>query len=96
MLIPAAVTDRDNSGGLELSISRAGPRPMQIRAQDGFTAVSVVRGSGSVAMAGLQRNISAHDHFGIPAGMAAELQQGSSDPLILLDATIKRRYRRSD
>lgn len=94
VLIPAAVTDRDSSGGLELSISKVGQRPMEIRARDGFLAVSVVRGSGSVMMAGSEREISAHDHFGIPAGMAATLKQSGAEPLVLLDTSIKLRYQR--
>lgn len=95
VLIPAAVTDRDNSGGLELSVSKVGQRPMEIRARDGFLAVSVVRGSGSVTMAGSKREISVHDHFGIPAGMTATLQQSGAEPMVILDTAIKLRYRRA-
>ena len=57
ILIPAAVTDREGSGGLELSITKVGPRGMELRSVNGFLAVSVVQGSGTVAMASMERRL---------------------------------------
>jgi mannose-6-phosphate isomerase-like protein (cupin superfamily) len=87
-LIPAEATDRGGVGGLELSISRVTARGMELR-PDRFCAVSIVRGRGVVAMAEATREIAAHDHFGIPAGVAATIHQTGPEPLVLLDAILK-------
>lgn len=87
-LIPAEVTDRGGVGGLELSIARVTSRGLELR-PDRFCAVSVVRGSGVVAMAGEEREIAAHDHFGIPAGVSATIRETGSEPLVVLDAILK-------
>ncbi|MSR58625.1 MAG: hypothetical protein EXS05_13390 [Planctomycetaceae bacterium] len=87
-LIPAEATDRDGVGGLELSIARVTSRGLELR-PDRFCAVSVVRGRGVVAMAGEEREISAHDHFGIPAGVTATLRETGTEPLVVLDAILK-------
>lgn len=87
-LIPAEVTDRDGVGGLELSIARVASRGLELN-PDRFCAVSVVRGSGIVTMAGEERTISAHDHFGIPAGVTATLRETGNEPLVILDTILK-------
>lgn len=87
-LIAAEVTDRDGVGGLELSIARITSRGLAL-CPERFCAVSVVRGRGVVAMAGEEREITAHDHFGIPAGVAATLRETRSEPLVILDAILK-------
>jgi len=87
-LIPAEVTDRDGVGGLELSIMRVTARELGL-APDRFCAVSVVRGQGTVKMAGEEREIAPHDHFGIPAGVAATFRETGSEPLVILDAILK-------
>jgi mannose-6-phosphate isomerase-like protein (cupin superfamily) len=87
-IIPAEVTDRNGVGGLELSIARAPTRGLQI-SPDRFCAVSVVRGTGVVAMAGEEREITHHDHFGIPAGVTATIRETGSEPLVILDAILK-------
>ncbi len=92
-LIPATVTDRDNSGGLELSITRVTPRPFRLAA-DTFLAASIVRGSGTVAIAGVERDVETHDHFCVPAGLAATLIQRGNDPFVVLDAAIRARSQR--
>ncbi len=91
-LIPATVTDRNGSGGLELSITRVTPRDFRLSA-DTFLAASVVAGAGTVSMAGVERHIKVHDHFCIPAGLTATLRQQGDRPLILLDAAIRSRHR---
>ncbi len=94
-IIPAEVTDRNGVGGLELSVSRVTSRGLELR-PDRFSAVSVVRGQGHLEMAGEQVEIRAHDHFGIPAGLAAVLTQSGEEPLVLLDAILRpsdRRFR---
>ncbi|MEO6434550.1 MAG: hypothetical protein ABIP55_02160 [Tepidisphaeraceae bacterium] len=92
-LIPATVTDRDNSGGLELSITRVTPRPFRLAA-DTFLAASIVRGSGTLAIAGVERDVETHDHFCVPAGLAPTLIQRGNDPFVVLDAAIRARSRR--
>ncbi|MBI3862479.1 MAG: hypothetical protein HY290_11345 [Planctomycetia bacterium] len=87
-LIAAAVTDRGGTGGIELSISRASSRGLELR-PGRFCAVSVVRGRGVVAMAGEEREITPHDHFGIPSGVAATIRETGGEPLVLLDAILK-------
>jgi hypothetical protein len=87
-LIPAEVTDRGGVGGLELSIARVTSRGLNL-CPDRFCAVSVVRGRGVVAMAGEETEIAVHDHFGIPAGVAATIRETSNDPLVVLDAILK-------
>lgn len=92
-LIPASVTDRDNSGGLELSIARITPRAFRLVA-DTFLAMSVVRGVGTVSIAGIERQIQHHDHFCVPSGLTATLSQRGEEPLILLDCAIRARHGR--
>jgi mannose-6-phosphate isomerase-like protein (cupin superfamily) len=87
-LIPAEATDRGGVGGLELSISRVTSRGLEL-SPERFCAVSVVRGRGVVAMANEEREITIHDHFGIPAGVTATVRESGSDPLVLLDAILK-------
>jgi mannose-6-phosphate isomerase-like protein (cupin superfamily) len=87
-LIPAEVTDRAGAGGLELSIARAAARGLELRSER-FCAVSVVRGRGVVSMADEEREIAAHDHFGVPAGVTATVRETGGEPLVLLDAILK-------
>ena len=87
-LIPYTVTNRGGSGGLELSLTRVNPGGYSFDV-DEFRIISVVRGGGIVCIAGIERSISVHDHFGVPAGMTAALKQIGPEPLILLDALIK-------
>jgi hypothetical protein len=87
-IIPAEATDRDGTGGLELSIARVTSHGLELR-PDRFCAVSVVHGHGIVRMAGEERTFSPHDHFGIPADVAATIHQAESEPLVLLDAMLR-------
>lgn len=94
-IIPAERTDRNGVGGLELSIARVTSRGMELQ-PDRFCAVSVVRGRGVLAMAREQIEITEHDHFGIPAGLAATITQIGDEPLVLLDSVLRpadRRFR---
>ena len=87
VLIAHGVTDRDGTGGLELAASRVGPQRLvfdDVR----YRIVSIARGSGRVRIAGIERAVEAHDHFGIPAGMPAELIPTGDTTLVVLDATI--------
>jgi len=87
-LIPASATDRDGVGGLELSVARVTDRGLDWKLER-FCAVSVVRGTGTVTIAGESRDLTPHDHFGIPAGVTAHIRQTSREPLVLLDCVIK-------
>ena len=88
VLIAHAVTDRDGTGGLELAASRVGPQRLvfdDVR----YRIVSIARGSGRVRIAGVERAVEEHDHFGIPAGMPAELIPTGDRTLVVLDTTIR-------
>ena len=87
-LIPAAVMDRNGSGGLELAVSRVNESGL-ILPVDSFRLVSVVRGQGWVRIGPVETLVQAHDHFGIPAGMKASLRQQGSEPMVVLDALIR-------
>lgn len=87
-LIPAHRTDRGGTGGLELSVAAVAGEPL-VLAADRFRAVSVVRGRGTLALAGEETTIAPHDHFGIPAGLPATIAAHGGEPLVLLDATLE-------
>ena len=89
-LIPAERTDRDGNGGIALSIASVAGQPLALVAER-FHAVSVVRGQGTLAIAGAQASVAAHDHFGIPGGLTATISRQGDEPLVLLDASIERR-----
>lgn len=87
-LIPHTVTNRQGSGGLELSLTRINPAGYAFPTDD-FRIMGVVRGRGIVSIEAIQREVSSHDHFGIPGGMQASMKQIGSDPLVVLDVVIK-------
>ena len=87
-LIAQSVTNRGDVGGLELCLTRINPSGWTFP-RDDFRAVSVVRGEGVAAMAGVEKTIAHHDHFGIPAGVQATVKQTGNAPLVMLDATIR-------
>ena len=88
ILIAHTVTDRDGTGGLELAASRVGPERLVFH-DVRYRIVSIARGSGRVRIAGFERAVEQHDHFGIPAGMPAELIPTGDTPLVVLDTTIR-------
>ena len=88
ILIPAAVMDRNGSGGLELAIARANPAGFSYPT-DHYRAASVVRGNGILEMGPVACEIRPHDHFGVPAGMTASMRQVGEEPLVVLDALIR-------
>lgn len=93
-LIPFTVTNRAGSGGLELSLARANPSGFAYPVDD-FRAVSIARGTGIVSIEGVERRVTAHDHFGIPAGMVGSIRQVGDEPLAALDAVIRSHGARS-
>tara|TARA_Y100000588_G_scaffold124122_1_gene136012 strand:+ start:10919 stop:11938 length:1020 start_codon:yes stop_codon:yes gene_type:complete len=90
VIIPASVTDRDGSGGLELAVSRVSWGGMYYL-NDSFRIVSVVKGNGRVRIGSLEENLAPHDHFGIPSGLEAHIEQVGDEPLTLLDAVLRER-----
>ncbi len=92
-IIAAEKTDRDGVGGLELSVARVTSHGFELCASR-FCAVSVVRGRGVLEVANEKIEITAHDHFGIPAGLTATITQTGSEPLVLLDAVLRPADRR--
>ncbi len=87
-LIPASLTDRNGSGGLELSVARVDRNGLSWQL-DRFQIFSIVRGEGLLSIAGQERAVRVHDHFGIPSGMDASLKQEGETPLVTLDATLR-------
>ena len=90
-IIPAALTARNGAHGIELSVARVADDPLVLESPS-FRAVSVVRGRGHLQLAGEEIEIAPHDHFGIPAGLAATLTQSTApngEPLVLLDALLE-------
>ncbi len=87
-LIPARLTDQNGTGGLELSVARIAARGLELR-NTRFCAVSVVRGMGIVTIAGEERAVARHDHFGVPAGIAARLRPAGPEPFVTLDTVLK-------
>ena len=63
-------------------------QPLRLTVDD-FRAVSVVAGRGRLTIGPAETDIAHHDHFGVPAGMTAHLQQVGDEPLVLLDSLIK-------
>jgi hypothetical protein len=88
IIIPASATDRDGTGGLELAVTRVPPEGTELP-RGSYRIVSVVRGAGRVRLAGAEQTLTAHDHFGIPAGMTATLWPDGPAPLIILDAVLE-------
>jgi mannose-6-phosphate isomerase-like protein (cupin superfamily) len=52
--------------------------------------VSIARGQGRVTIEGVEATVKQHDHFAIPSGMAATLAQEGNEPLVALEAVIRR------
>ena len=88
-LIPYSATNRDGSGGLELSIARVTTAGLALP-RDTFRIVTVVSGEGLASVGPAERHVEKHDHFGIPAGMRAQLQQEGNEPMVVLDAMIRK------
>lgn len=88
VLIPAGAMDRNGSGGLELAASRVNESGLTLPV-DGFRIVSVASGQGLAQIGPVECRVRAHDHFGVPAGMTASLQQDGDEPMVVLDALIK-------
>jgi hypothetical protein len=89
VLIAHSVTDRQQSGGLELGLLRVNPSGLELP-RDEFRIVSIVRGEAVVAIDGIEREVAPHDHFGVPRGMLLHLRQKGEKPLVALDALLRR------
>jgi mannose-6-phosphate isomerase-like protein (cupin superfamily) len=90
-IIPAARTDRNGAGGIELSLARVANDPLVLESSS-FRAVSVVRGQGRILLAGEEVEIGPRDHFGIPAGLKATVECSTAsggEPLVFLDAILE-------
>jgi mannose-6-phosphate isomerase-like protein (cupin superfamily) len=89
-LVSTGATYRPHSGALLLSIARATRAGLNYPAGP-FRIVAVVRGSAVVQIGQVTRELGAHDHIGIPAGMSASLRQQGDQPLVALDALLAER-----
>jgi mannose-6-phosphate isomerase-like protein (cupin superfamily) len=87
-LVEPHATFRPESGALVLSIAGITADGLTLPAE-GFRAVSVARGSGVVQVGSCQQTVAAHDHFGVPAGIAATLRPTGREPLVILDAVLQ-------
>jgi mannose-6-phosphate isomerase-like protein (cupin superfamily) len=86
VLIPAERAGSQEIGGLELAINRVhGETGLS---SDHYRIVSVRSGKGRVRIGAAQTEVTEHDHFGVPAGLACTLTQLGDDPLVFLDAMI--------
>lgn len=73
--------NRAHSGGLELNFTRIDHNGYHF-AHDEYRIVSIARGQGVATIAGIEQEVKRHDHFGIPAGLQAELRQTGDEPLV--------------
>jgi mannose-6-phosphate isomerase-like protein (cupin superfamily) len=86
VLIPAERAGSREIGGLELAVTRV--HGQTELASEHYRIVSVQSGKGRVRIGAAQTEVTAHDHFGVPAGLACTLTQLGDDPLVFLDAMI--------
>jgi hypothetical protein len=87
-LISAQRTATPVTGGLTLGIARVGPDGADFT-NDAYRILSIRRGRGRLRLGPVERELAAHDHVGLPAGMDAHLAQISDEPLVLLESTIE-------
>ncbi len=88
-ILPASLTDRDQTGGIELHLTRAPEgRPVRV-CPERFLACSVVHGSGVLRMLGEEIHIHHHDHIAIPAGVEAEFEQTGPTAFVVMDADLR-------
>ncbi|MGE3808746.1 MAG: hypothetical protein AB7K24_29115 [Gemmataceae bacterium] len=88
-LLHHTTTHRGAAGGLELNLTRIDPSGYHF-GHDDYRIVSVARGEGSLVIEGIESTVREHDHFGIPAGLHAELKQSGQRPLVILDTLLRR------
>jgi len=74
-------------GGLELAVSRTGEGGVDLYSCY-YRIVSVQQGKGRVRIGQVEREVEAHDHFGIPADLTCHLSPVGDRPLVFLDAMI--------
>jgi hypothetical protein len=87
IIVDSAKTYRLESGALELSIARVTTAGLEYP-RESFRIMAVARGQGLVRVGSVECEVAAHDHFGIPSGMDAVLQQRGEQPLVVLDAIL--------
>jgi mannose-6-phosphate isomerase-like protein (cupin superfamily) len=86
-LVGPQATHRPDSGALVLAVACVADGGLTLPAA-GFRAVSVARGAGIVEIGTCQQTVTAHDHFGVPAGVEARLRSTGAEPLVVLDALL--------
>jgi len=89
VLIAHSVTNRQQSGGLELGLLRVNRSGLELP-RDEYRIVSIVRGEATVSIDGIERDVVPHDHFGVPRGMQLRLRQKSDQPLVALDSLLRK------
>jgi hypothetical protein len=87
-LIPAARTATPITGGLTLGVARVTSAGVDFTS-DAYRILSIRRGRGRLRLGPVERDVAAHDHVGLPAGMSAHLAQIGDEPLVLLESTIE-------
>lgn len=88
VIVKPEATNQHGCGGLELAVARVNSSGMRLP-KSSFRIVSVVRGEGTVEMAGIEQTLTPHDHFGIPEGMLATIWQRGRKPLVFLDTMLQ-------
>lgn len=87
VLIPAHRAGSEEIGGLELALTRSGPRSFEIFS-DYYKIISVQSGQAGVRIGNVEAEVGEHDHFGIPANITCHVTPRDSDAVVFLDAVI--------
>ena len=88
VLIPVSRAGAPEIGGLELAVTRVDSQGLQLTT-DRFRIISIRSGKAKVCVGQVERELTEHDHLGIPARMLAHIAQAGEAPLVILDATIR-------
>lgn len=87
VVIPAERAGSPEIGGLELAITHVGRGEMELSAAH-YRIVSVQSGRARICIGDAEKEVRAHDHFGVPADMSCCVKQSGTAPLLLLDSML--------
>lgn len=87
VLIPAERAGSPEIGGLELAVTLVGRGEVDLLSNH-YRIVSIQAGKAHVRIGNAEKEVCAHDHFGVPADMTCQVAQSGNEPLLFLDAMI--------
>jgi mannose-6-phosphate isomerase-like protein (cupin superfamily) len=87
VLIPAERAGSPEIGGLELAVTLVARGEVDLLSNH-YRIVSIQTGKAHVRIGNAEKEMSAHDHFGVPADMNCRVAQSGNEPLLFLDAMI--------